>query len=142
MDEYTLTDLDSVQRAPVIPHISAIPTSVIMPTPTLSLSPTPSTESLESSGSTGGGGWATMSHDHHMMQERRTCIDTAAATPTRAHYPHMRQNTIHLWQFLKELLMEPHSYSSCIRWLDRAKGKLIKIYSYNNLPQEIKKLTN
>ena len=29
---------------------------------------------------------------------------------------------IHLWQFLKELLGQPHQYVSCIRWLDRSKG--------------------
>ncbi|KAG8187364.1 hypothetical protein JTE90_016913 [Oedothorax gibbosus] len=29
---------------------------------------------------------------------------------------------IHLWQFLKELLCQPHLYGSCIRWLDRPKG--------------------
>lgn len=29
---------------------------------------------------------------------------------------------IHLWQFLKELLLHPQMYGSCIRWLDRNKG--------------------
>ncbi|XP_022653351.1 protein C-ets-1-like isoform X2 [Varroa destructor] len=29
---------------------------------------------------------------------------------------------IHLWQFLKELLSDPHQHHNCIRWLDRAKG--------------------
>ncbi|XP_045480060.1 DNA-binding protein D-ETS-4 [Harmonia axyridis] len=29
---------------------------------------------------------------------------------------------IHLWQFLKELLQNPQTHGSCIRWLDRAKG--------------------
>lgn len=29
---------------------------------------------------------------------------------------------IHLWQFLKELLMQTQQYGSCIRWLDRSKG--------------------
>ncbi|XP_071955766.1 SAM pointed domain-containing Ets transcription factor-like [Antedon mediterranea] len=29
---------------------------------------------------------------------------------------------IHLWQFLKELLLQPDSYSYCIRWLNRAEG--------------------
>ena len=32
--------------------------------------------------------------------------------------------SIHLWQFLKELLLQPESYSYCIRWLDRSQGKL------------------
>ncbi|XP_022082715.1 SAM pointed domain-containing Ets transcription factor-like [Acanthaster planci] len=29
---------------------------------------------------------------------------------------------IHLWQFLKELLLQPDSYGYCIRWLDRSQG--------------------
>lgn len=29
---------------------------------------------------------------------------------------------IHLWQFLRELLLRPHSYSRCIRWLNKEKG--------------------
>ncbi|XP_039604619.1 SAM pointed domain-containing Ets transcription factor [Polypterus senegalus] len=29
---------------------------------------------------------------------------------------------IHLWQFLKELLLKPHSYGRCIRWLNKEKG--------------------
>ncbi|XP_033117457.1 SAM pointed domain-containing Ets transcription factor-like [Anneissia japonica] len=29
---------------------------------------------------------------------------------------------IHLWQFLKELLLQPDSYSYCIRWLNRTEG--------------------
>ncbi|XP_032376322.1 SAM pointed domain-containing Ets transcription factor [Etheostoma spectabile] len=29
---------------------------------------------------------------------------------------------IHLWQFLRELLLKPHSYSCCIRWLNKEKG--------------------
>jgi hypothetical protein len=32
--------------------------------------------------------------------------------------------SIHLWQFLKELLMQPQFYGNCIRWLDRKNGKL------------------
>lgn len=31
---------------------------------------------------------------------------------------------IHLWQFLKELLLKPHSYGRFIRWLNKEKGKL------------------
>ncbi len=30
--------------------------------------------------------------------------------------------TIHLWQFVKELLNQPHLYSGCIHWLDRDRG--------------------
>ncbi|XP_071809275.1 SAM pointed domain-containing Ets transcription factor-like [Asterias amurensis] len=29
---------------------------------------------------------------------------------------------IHLWQFLKDLLVQPDSYGYCIRWLDRPQG--------------------
>ncbi|KAG7478471.1 hypothetical protein MATL_G00081040 [Megalops atlanticus] len=29
---------------------------------------------------------------------------------------------IHLWQFLRELLLKPHSYGHCIRWLNQEKG--------------------
>ncbi|XP_036960560.1 SAM pointed domain-containing Ets transcription factor-like isoform X3 [Acanthopagrus latus] len=29
---------------------------------------------------------------------------------------------IHLWQFLRELLLKPHSYSRCIRWVNKEKG--------------------
>lgn len=31
---------------------------------------------------------------------------------------------IHLWQFLKELLLKPHSYGRFIRWLNKEKGEL------------------
>ncbi|XP_029520636.1 SAM pointed domain-containing Ets transcription factor-like [Oncorhynchus nerka] len=29
---------------------------------------------------------------------------------------------IHLWQFLRELLLKPHNYGHCIRWLNKEKG--------------------
>ncbi|XP_064162326.1 SAM pointed domain-containing Ets transcription factor-like [Anguilla rostrata] len=29
---------------------------------------------------------------------------------------------IHLWQFLRELLLKPHAYGRCIRWLHKEKG--------------------
>lgn len=29
---------------------------------------------------------------------------------------------IHLWQFLKELLLKPHNYGRFIRWLNKDKG--------------------
>ncbi|KAM9522902.1 SAM pointed domain-containing Ets transcription factor-like isoform 1-T4 [Salvelinus alpinus] len=29
---------------------------------------------------------------------------------------------IHLWQFLRELLLKPHNYGRCIRWLNKEKG--------------------
>lgn len=30
---------------------------------------------------------------------------------------------IHLWQFLKELLLQPHLYGQYIRWIDKEKGE-------------------
>lgn len=30
---------------------------------------------------------------------------------------------IHLWQFLRELLLKPHSYGRFIRWLNKEKGE-------------------
>ncbi|KAK3091691.1 hypothetical protein FSP39_021915 [Pinctada imbricata] len=32
------------------------------------------------------------------------------------------RQTIHLWEFLKELLMQPSMYSNCIRWVNQEKG--------------------
>ncbi|KAM9505666.1 SAM pointed domain-containing Ets transcription factor-like [Salvelinus alpinus] len=29
---------------------------------------------------------------------------------------------IHLWQFLRQLLLKPHNYGRCIRWLNKEKG--------------------
>ncbi|KAK0140843.1 SAM pointed domain-containing Ets transcription factor [Merluccius polli] len=29
---------------------------------------------------------------------------------------------IHLWQFLRELLLKPHNYGRCIRWMNKEKG--------------------
>jgi len=33
-----------------------------------------------------------------------------------------RKRSVHLWQFLKELLMCPSSYQNAIRWLDQHRG--------------------
>jgi SAM pointed domain-containing ETS transcription factor len=75
-----------------------------------SISPAHSMESVESCDLS-----ATWSHnttlftsDHHMKQESKP------VTPSK-------QN-IHLWQFLRELLLHPQAYSNCIRWVDRSKG--------------------
>lgn len=116
VEDYTLTDLDSMQRpAPMqAPPLTAIPTSVIMPPQ--NLSPAASTDSLDSGSSTGS--WVSQFSMPQDTQED----DRRRAVPPRSHYAPTRHNTIHLWQFLKELLMEPHSFSGCIRWLDRNKG--------------------
>ncbi len=31
-------------------------------------------------------------------------------------------SNIHLWQFVKELLNQPHLYQNCIMWVDRERG--------------------
>lgn len=51
-------------------------------------------------------------------------MTTPSAAPTRDHHPGQRQpkQTIHLWQFLKELLEDPESYQPCIKWIDRNRG--------------------
>ncbi|CAL8250588.1 unnamed protein product [Arctogadus glacialis] len=36
-----------------------------------------------------------------------------------SHYP---SQPIHLWQFLRELLLKPNNYSFCIRWINKEKG--------------------
>ena len=37
-----------------------------------------------------------------------------------SHYP---SQPIHLWQFLRELLLKPNNYSFCIRWINKEKGQ-------------------
>lgn len=43
---------------------------------------------------------------------------------------------IHLWQFLKELLLKPHSYGRFIRWLNKEKGELRALRAPRAGPQE------
>lgn len=61
------------------------------------LSPPPSHPSLPTAG--GDAGWADSEVD-----------SSCAGQP------------IHLWQFLKELLLKPHNYGRFIRWLNKEKG--------------------
>ncbi|KAJ0064412.1 hypothetical protein NL108_006417 [Boleophthalmus pectinirostris] len=42
-----------------------------------------------------------------------SCADVTCSYPN---------HPIHLWQFLRELLLRPHNYSRCIRWLNKEKG--------------------
>ena len=42
--------------------------------------------------------------------------------------PPWQKQTIQLWQFLRELLMEPQNYSCAIRWVDKQKGWQCKEY--------------
>lgn len=44
-------------------------------------------------------------------------IPQTPPTPNRS-----STSNIHLWQFVKELLNEPHLHSGCIHWVDRDKG--------------------
>lgn len=32
---------------------------------------------------------------------------------------------IHLWQFIRELLDRPDTFSACVRWLDRKEGEFL-----------------
>jgi hypothetical protein len=49
------------------------------------------------------------------------CYQSGAVSPSGGVPPWQKQ-TIQLWQFLRELLMQPQSYSSAIRWVDKQKG--------------------
>ena len=53
---------------------------------------------------------------------------SSSVTPPQrsASLPKLTQtkHNIHLWQFLRELLLRPETYSNCIRWLDRSKGNI------------------
>ncbi|XP_040915339.1 SAM pointed domain-containing Ets transcription factor-like [Toxotes jaculatrix] len=58
------------------------------------------------------------------MKERRPPEDSKSAnddswSDVMSNYP---SQPIHLWQFLQELLLKPHNYSRCIRWLNKEKG--------------------
>ncbi|XP_041365908.1 SAM pointed domain-containing Ets transcription factor-like [Gigantopelta aegis] len=54
-------------------------------------------------------------------------------TETLPHIHH--KQTIHLWQFLKELLLKPESFSHCIKWLDRSRG-IFKIEDSGKVAKE------
>lgn len=82
----------------------------------------------------------TMSDDNsdsdRKLDLNRLTVGPAARCPTTSLHPNNNNNNtnnhtgcptsshshIHLWQFLKELLVQPHLYGSCIRWMDRSKG--------------------
>ncbi|XP_064602333.1 SAM pointed domain-containing Ets transcription factor-like [Liolophura sinensis] len=101
-----------------IPH----PAPAISPSP--SLSPAPSTCSLDSlsSSSTSSIGFSS--------SNKTTNFDFLSTTfksepglekPIRSGTTEHKQ-TIHLWQFLKELLLQGQCHGNCIKWLDREKG--------------------
>ncbi|KAM7404965.1 hypothetical protein PAMP_012264 [Pampus punctatissimus] len=49
----------------------------------------------------------------------RSAEDDDSWSEVICNYP---SQPIHLWQFLRELLLKPHNYSRCIRWLNKEKG--------------------
>ncbi|KAK7916423.1 hypothetical protein WMY93_012184 [Mugilogobius chulae] len=55
------------------------------------------------------------------MKEKCSLVDTKAGIWSEADSSSSGQ-PIHLWQFLKELLLKPHNYGRCIRWLNKEKG--------------------
>ncbi|ELU16241.1 hypothetical protein CAPTEDRAFT_171657 [Capitella teleta] len=65
-------------------------------------------------GSAGDLSWASPSPDQHEEMQEPLCHEI----PPIGRGKH----AIHLWQFLKELLLQPHAYHGCIRWLDRSRG--------------------
>nr|XP_043893720.1 SAM pointed domain-containing Ets transcription factor-like isoform X1 [Solea senegalensis] len=52
-------------------------------------------------------------------ESKSTAADDESWKDVMCHYP---SQPIHLWQFLQELLLKPHNYSRCIRWLNKEKG--------------------
>ena len=93
----------------------------------LSVSPSPSLESLSNTSSSGAS-WSYTIQNSPDMEENSTDMHQSSSSRafqdvhTVPTVPHHGKHTIHLWQFLKELLLQPHCYQSCIRWLDRSKG--------------------
>ncbi|XP_072308968.1 SAM pointed domain-containing Ets transcription factor [Eucyclogobius newberryi] len=57
------------------------------------------------------------------MKERCSVTDTKASAGLWSEADSSSSGQpIHLWQFLKELLLKPHNYGRCIRWLNKEKG--------------------
>ncbi|XP_060931536.1 SAM pointed domain-containing Ets transcription factor-like [Limanda limanda] len=52
-------------------------------------------------------------------EESKSAADEDSWSEVMCTYP---SQPIHLWQFLHELLLKPHSYSRCIRWFNKEKG--------------------
>lgn len=40
----------------------------------------------------------------------------------RKAFPGQSTGSIHLWQFIRELLDHPDKYAQCLRWIDRGEG--------------------
>ncbi|KAM6982833.1 SAM pointed domain-containing Ets transcription factor-like [Tautogolabrus adspersus] len=52
-------------------------------------------------------------------EDDKSAADDDSWSEVISNYPNQ---PIHLWQFLRELLLKPHNYSRCIRWLNKEKG--------------------
>ena len=52
-----------------------------------------------------------------------TTITTTVATKKTIVRGKHGRNNIQLWQFLKELLNQPHLYENCIKWINRKEGE-------------------
>ncbi|XP_035513336.1 SAM pointed domain-containing Ets transcription factor-like [Morone saxatilis] len=52
-------------------------------------------------------------------EDSKSAADDDSWSDVMCNYPNQ---PIHLWQFLRELLLKPHDYSRCIRWLNKEKG--------------------
>uniref|UniRef100_UPI00358EB15D SAM pointed domain-containing Ets transcription factor isoform X2 n=1 Tax=Myxine glutinosa TaxID=7769 RepID=UPI00358EB15D len=66
--------------------------------------------------------WRTVLHlslSKHVSSLKGCCSDTQTICQGKA-YP--ASQPIHLWQFLRELLLRPEMYSHLIRWLNQEKG--------------------
>lgn len=50
------------------------------------------------------------------------CLIDVSDSSLRSPIEHDHKQTIHLWQFLKDLLHRPEMYNSCIKWIDRHRG--------------------
>ncbi|XP_029291764.1 SAM pointed domain-containing Ets transcription factor-like [Cottoperca gobio] len=52
-------------------------------------------------------------------EDSKSAADDLSWSDVMCNYP---SQPIHLWQFLRELLLKPTDYSRCIRWLNKDKG--------------------
>lgn len=85
-----------------------------MPTST---SPAPSEDSIDSTTSSSNVSYIPPScHDEEYMSYSQS-PPLSSPVETQHH-----KQTIHLWQFLKDLLLRPDRYNSCIKWIDRQRG--------------------
>jgi len=85
-----------------------------LPSHQMSPPPYPGTDHLSDAGNTGSEfGVDPMEEDEDEEEEEG---DTSQKSPSRP------GTNIHLWQFVKELLLQPNLYGNYIHWIDRPKG--------------------